>query len=93
MVILVTYTNEEDPYKNEGTRVVATFLLLEVYGEFSRRFRAATCNSAVWGLVSNLSQALWLYLLPARTKKIQSIKKALEWSQHYSLISQMLQGC
>ena len=31
-------------------------------------------------------------LLPARIKKIQSKMKALEWSQHYSLIFQTLKG-
>ena len=35
---------------------------------------------------------LWVYLLPARMKKIQSKMKALEWSQHYSLIFQTLKG-
>ena len=41
MVGLVICKNEEDPYKNEGTRVVTTFLPLSVYGDFSRRSRAA----------------------------------------------------
>ena len=45
MVGLVTYKNEEDRSKNEGTRVVTTFLPLYVYGDFSRRLRAA--NSKV----------------------------------------------
>ena len=38
------------------------------------------------GLISNPSEILWVYLLPARMKKIQSKMKELEWSQHYSLI-------
>ena len=33
-----------------------------------------------------------MFLLPARIKKIQSKMKALEWSQHYSLIFQMLKA-
>ena len=37
-------------------------------------------------LISNPSQILRVSLLPARMKKIQSKIKALEWSQHYSLI-------
>ena len=41
MVGLVICKNEEDPSNNEGTRVVTTFLPLEVYGDFSRRSRAA----------------------------------------------------
>ena len=40
MVVLTT-KNEEDPNKNEGTRVWTTFSPLSVYGEFSRRSMAA----------------------------------------------------
>ena len=35
MVVLVTYKNEEDPIKNEGTRVLTRFFPLYVYGKFS----------------------------------------------------------
>ena len=35
---------------------------------------------------------LWLSLLPARMKKIQSKRKALEWSQHYQSIFKMLKA-
>ena len=43
-----------------------------------------TPQSKVWsGRISNPFQILWLFLLPARMKKIQSKLKALEWSQHY----------
>ena len=41
IVGLVICKNEEDPSKNEGTRVVTTFLPLKVYGDFSRCSRAA----------------------------------------------------
>ena len=41
IVGLVICKNEEDPSKNEGTRVVTTFLPLKDYGDFSRRSRAA----------------------------------------------------
>ena len=41
MIDLVTCKNEEDPFENEGTRVVTTFLPLKVYGDFSKRSRAA----------------------------------------------------
>ena len=47
MHVLDTCKNEEDPIKNEGTRVFTRFLPLYVYGDFSRRSRAA--NSAVLG--------------------------------------------
>ena len=36
--------------------------------------------------ISNPSEILWVFLLSARKKKIRSKMKALEWSQHYSLI-------
>ena len=36
--------------------------------------------------ISNPSDILWVSMLPARMKKIQLKIKALEWSQHYSLI-------
>ena len=42
--------------------------------------------------ISNPSEILWVSLLPARMKRIQSIMKALEWSQHYSLIFHTLKG-
>ena len=41
MTYLVTCKNEEDPLENEGTRVVTTFLPLYVYGDVSKRSRAA----------------------------------------------------
>ena len=47
MHVLDTCKNEEDPIKNEGTRVFTRFLPLYVYGDFSRRSRAA--NSTVLG--------------------------------------------
>ena len=40
------------------------------------------------GRISNLSEMLWLSLLPAKTKKIRSKMKALECSQHYTSIFQ-----
>ena len=35
------------------------------------------------GRISNVSETLWLSLLPARMKKFQSKMKGLEWSQHF----------
>ena len=42
--------------------------------------------------ISNPSEILCVSLLPARMKKSQSKMKALEWSQHYSLIFHTLKG-
>ena len=47
MHVLVTCKNEVDQIKNEGARVFTRFLPLLVYGDFSRRSRAA--NSPVLG--------------------------------------------
>ena len=47
MHVLDTCKDEEDPIKNEGARVFTRILPLLVYGDFSRRSRAA--NSAVLG--------------------------------------------
>ena len=35
------------------------------------------------GRISNSFEMLWMFLLPASMKKIQSKMKALEWSQHF----------
>ena len=47
MHVPLTCKNEVDQIKNEGARVFTRFLPLKVYGDFSRRSRAA--NSAVLG--------------------------------------------
>ena len=47
MHVLLTCKNDVDQIKNEGARVFTRFLPLKVYGDFSRRSRAA--NSAVLG--------------------------------------------
>ena len=47
MHVLTTCKNEDDQIKNEGARVLTRLLPLQVYGDFSRRSRAA--NSAVLG--------------------------------------------
>ena len=36
------------------------------------------------GRISNLSEILWMFWLPASMKKIRSKMKALEWTQHFS---------
>ena len=56
MHVLVTCKNKEDPIKDEGARVFTRFLPLQVYGDFSRRSRAAN----------------WLSSLSAKMKKIRS---------------------
>ena len=41
IVVLVTCKSEEVPFKNKGAREVTTVLPFKVYGDFSRRSRAA----------------------------------------------------
>ena len=83
MVVHVTWKNEEDPIKNEGTRVLTRFSPLKVRGNFFKCSRAA--NSAVHCRIGpnfESSKLLWLSSLPARMKKIQSKMKALDF-YHY----------
>ena len=44
------------------------------------------------GRISNSSEMLWMFLLPASMKKIRSKMKALEWTQHYTAIFQTRKG-
>ena len=47
--VLVTCKNEEDPIKSDGARVFTRLLPFKVYGDFSRRSKAA--HSAVHGRI------------------------------------------
>ena len=70
MHVLVTCKNEEDQIKNEGARLLTRFLPLKVYGDFSRRSRAA--NSAVlvriW-LKFELVRDIMVVLLTCKNKE------------------------
>ena len=39
------------------------------------------------GRISNSSEMLWLFSLPASMKKIRSKMKALEWTHHFPIIT------
>ena len=39
------------------------------------------------GRISNSSEMLWIFSLPASMKKIRSKMKALEWTQHFPIIT------
>ena len=52
IVVLNTCKNDEDPSKNESTRVLTTLLPLKVYGEFFRRSRAANSIDPCWILLN-----------------------------------------
>ena len=52
-------------------------IFLDAQGQVTHKSLVESCR------ISNPSEILWMSLLPARMKKIQSKMKALEWSQHY----------
>ena len=83
MGLLVACKNEEDPIKNEGTRVVTTLFInfSDAQGQLTPKSVMESCQN------SNSSLLLWFVLLSARMKKIHPKMKALEWSQHFSHIS------
>ena len=58
----------------------------DAQGHFTLKSLVQSCG------ISNPFEILWVSLLPARMKKIQSKMKELEWSQHYSLIFLTLKG-
>ena len=80
MGFLVACKNEEDPIKNEGTRVVTTLFIdfSDSQGHLTPKSVMESCRN------SNSSKLLWLVLLPARMNKIIPKMKVLEWSQHFS---------
>ena len=80
IVVLLVCKNKEDPFKIESTRVVTTFLPLSAYKDFPDTQGQLTPQFKVRsGQISNLSENLWVSMLPARMIKIQSKVKALEW--------------
>ena len=89
MHFLVTCKSEDDRCKNEGARVFTRFLPLEDYGDFSRRSQGQlTPQSFVRsGRISNSSEMLCMFSLPASMKKIRTKMKALECSQHFPIIT------
>ena len=80
MGFLVACKNQEDPIKNEGSRVVTTLFIdfLDAQGQLTSKSVMESCRN------SNSFEFLWLVLLPARMKKINPKMKELEWSQHFS---------
>ena len=72
---LVTSKNEEDPSKNEGTRVVhniSPIISLDSQGQLTHKSLVISCQ------ISNPSEILSLSLSPARIKNNQSKIKELE---------------
>ena len=77
MVVLVTCKNEENPMKNKGAHYKSMGIFPDAQGQLTPQSEVEP------GLNSNSCEMLWLSLLPARMKKIQSKMKLLEWPQHF----------
>ena len=79
MSVFVACKNE-DPIKNEGSRVVTTLFIdfSDAQGQLTPKSVMESCRNL------NSSKLSWLVLLPARMKKIHPKMKAPEWSQHFS---------
>ena len=80
MGLLVACKNEDDPIKNEGTRVVTTLFIIfsDAQGQLTPKSVMESCRN------SNPSKLLYLVLLSARMKNIHPKMKVLKWSQHFS---------
>ena len=90
MVGLVICKNEEDPSKNEGTKVSQYFSHYKSMGIFPDAQGQVTHKSLVGSSrISNPFEILWLSLLPARIKKNKSKMKELEWSQDFPRYNHM----
>ena len=59
MGVLVTCKNEEDPFKNEGARVVTTDLPLQVYADFYDAQGKLTPQSVVGSTLNSNSSKLY----------------------------------
>ena len=90
MGVLVTCKNEEDPFKMkvlEWSQHISHCKSMQILYDAHSLTPQLTPQSEVgYTLNSNSYKLLWLSLYPARTKKIKSKMKALEWSQHYPSI-------
>ena len=88
IVVLIVCKNEEDSFKNEGTRVVTTFSHYKSMGIFPDAQGQVTHKSLVGSCrILNQFEILCLSLLPARIKKNKSKKTELEWSKIFPIIT------
>ena len=80
MYVLVTCKNEEDLIKMKELECSQDFSHYKSMGIFPDAQGQSLVRS---GRISNSSEMLWMFLLPASMKKIRLKMKALEWSQHF----------
>ena len=80
MVVLLTYKNEEDPFKNRGARVFTTLYInfSDVRGQITLVLVVVSARNFKSSKLSCMSS------LPARMRLIKSKMKELECSQDFS---------
>ena len=91
MGVLVTCKNKEGQFKMkvlEWSQQISNCKSMQIF--YDAQGKLTPQSEVVSTLNSNSSKLLWLSLLPARMKKIQSKIKALEWSQQCYIIHQFL---
>ena len=77
--VLIICKYEKDPIKNNGENVMTSFSPLKSMGVFAYAKGQLTPQSLVRsGRISNSSEMLCMFSLPASMKKIRSKMKALE---------------
>ena len=82
--VLVTCKNEDDRFKMKELECSQDFSHYKSMGIFPDSQGQLTPQSLVRsGRISNSSEILWMFSLPASMKKIRSKMKALEWTQHF----------
>ena len=102
LIVVLVRKNEEDPLSAIMKKIHSKLKALEwsqhfyhykfmgifpnAQGHVTHKSLAGSCR------LSNPYEILCVSLLTARMKKIRLKMKALEWSQHYSLIFQTLKG-
>ena len=87
MHVLVICKNEDDSIKIKELEWSQHFSRYKSIGFFSNAQGQLTPQPLVRSdQISHSIDTLWLSLLPAKIKKIRSKMKALECSQHYTLI-------
>ena len=84
MYVLVTCKNEDDRIKMKELECLQDFSHYKFMGIFPDAQGQLTPQSLVRsGRISNSSEMLWMFSLPASMKKIRSKMKALELTQHF----------
>ena len=81
MHVLGTCKNQDDRIQNEGARVFSHYKSMGIFQDAQGQLTPQSLVES--GSNSNLSEILWLSLLPVSMKKIRSKIKALVCSQHF----------